>query len=306
MSFSSVSPKSGSSIQKSQSLTIVLKTSTAIESAQLWLGDSMIRVYGNSNGGSLSSDGKTWTVSIDASLLSSGRNSFLAQYWGEGDSGANELSFYYNAVTYTACGAPTVCRLSNTMSNGVSVTLSWSGATAGTSNAITGYEIQRSESSNGSTWGAWEALDITGATAYPVYPPETSGNYYRFRVRTQGKAGSTYYSAWKVSANTLRKGHDALAGFADTPLVVGETPVKALHMLELQERVNTLRSFYGLSAYAFSSIENDGLAGWTKHVSEIRAALDEVSASHEAWIVFSVNCPRADVIEQLRAVTLSL
>ena len=82
-------------------------------------------------------------------------------------------------------------------------------------------------------------------------PPETAGNYYQFRVRTRGSAGSSYYSGWKTSTNTLRKGHEALEGFSDSPLTAGMT-VKALHMEELQDRVNTLRGFYGLSAYAFT------------------------------------------------------
>lgn len=214
-------------------------------------------------------------------------------------------------VPTTACywedGA--ACSVNDTLSTG-NVTLSWSGATAGTANAITGYEVQRCESSNGSTWGSWAALTTTTATSLSVAPPATPGNYYKYRVRTLGAAGSAYYSGWKESTNTLRRDHAALAGFTDPTLTAGVSPVKALHMTELHARVNTLRTFYGLSAYAFSPIDARGIAGWTDHVNEIRAAIEGVCTSsgktHEAWISFSVNCPRADVISQLRAVVLAL
>lgn len=219
--------------------------------------------------------------------------------------GSGTATFDYEVIPYTACGAPTVCKLDKALSTGENVTLSWSGATAGTANAVTGYEVQRAESVDGVSWGAWAALTVTTSSALSVAPPATCGNYYRYRVRTRGAAGSAYYSAWKTCANTLRRDHAPLEGFTDSPIIAGTTPVKALHMLELQERVNTLRAFYGLSAYAFSPIDARGIAGWTDHVEEIRTALDEIGKEHDAWIDIPVNRPRADVLEQLRAVVLA-
>ena len=83
-------------------------------------------------------------------------------------------------------------------------------------------------------------------------------------------------------------------------------------MQELQSRVNTLYSFYGLGTYNFTTITEGttSLAGWTAHVNQIRAAIEDVcnasGKTHESWISFSVNCPRADVIQQLRSVILAL
>ena len=226
-----------------------------------------------------------------------------------------EVSITVSYDTYTACGAPTACAVNKTLSTG-NVTLSWSGAKAGTGNAITGYEVQRAESSNGSTWGSWTTLQTVSTTAtsgsLSVAPPSTAGNYYKYRVRTRGAAGSSYYSGWKESTNTLRKDHATLAGFTDATLTAGTTPIKALHMQELQARVATLRAFYGLSAYGFTNIVagQTSLAGWTAHVLEIRAAIDEVAnkagKTHAAWLAITENKPRADVIEQLRNVVLSL
>lgn len=113
---------------------------------------------------------------------------------------------WYNPVS--ACGAPTSCSVNSTLAEG-NVTLSWSGATNGTGNAISSYEIQYSDSSNNSTWGSWTALTTVSTTAtsgsVSVSPPSTRGYYRRFQVRTRGTAGSGYYSGWKVSTNSVRK-----------------------------------------------------------------------------------------------------
>lgn len=111
-------------------------------------------------------------------------------------------------LLYTACGAPTSCSVSSTVAEG-NVTLSWSGASSGTNNSITSYEIQYSDSSNNSTWGSWTALTTVSTSAtsgsVSVAPPATRGYYRRFQIRTLGSAGSSYYSAWKVSTNSVRK-----------------------------------------------------------------------------------------------------
>jgi hypothetical protein len=95
----------------------------------------------------------------------------------------------------TAAGAPTACSVNQTVAEG-NVTLSWSGASGGTNNAISSYEIQYSDSSNNSTWGSWTALTTVTTTAtsgsVSVAPPTTRGNYRRFQVRTRGVAGASY------------------------------------------------------------------------------------------------------------------
>ncbi|WP_255575492.1 phage tail protein [Caproiciproducens faecalis] len=113
-----------------------------------------------------------------------------------------------SALLTTACTAPTSCSVSPVLSEG-GVTLSWSGALGGISNAISSYEIQYSDSTDNSTWGAWTALATVDTTAtsgsVATSPPSTRGNYRRFQVRTRGTAGASYYSAWKVSTNSVRR-----------------------------------------------------------------------------------------------------
>lgn len=231
-----------------------------------------------------------------------------------GYSSADEYVYeQFNFWMITNCRKPTSPKLSATLSRDA-VKLSWGAGNAGTNNSVTGYDVQRRESTDGNNWGSWEKVPNSPVTIteISVSPPNTAGSYYQFRVRTRGSAGSNYYSKWVTSTNTLRRKWDAFGAWTDDPLVVGETPIKAIHMQELQSRVSTLRTFYGLGTYNFATITagTTSLAGWTTHVNQIRTAIEDVcnasGKTHENWISFSVNCPRADVIQQLRSVILAL
>ena len=112
-------------------------------------------------------------------------------------------------VSYSSCGAPTSLSLAATSSTGGNVRLSWSGATAGTENSITGYEVQRRESTDNSSWGSWFSLGTTTNTYMDVAPPTTAGSYYQYQVQTRGSAGASYYSSWKTSSNTLQRAYTA-------------------------------------------------------------------------------------------------
>lgn len=121
----------------------------------------------------------------------------------------------------TACEAPTSLSLAVTSSTGSSVRLSWRGANAGTNNSISGYEIQRRESADGSSWGSWSSLGVTASTYTNVAPPTTAGNYYQYQVRTLGSAGASYNSGWRISSNTLRRSYTACG--APTSCVIDST-----------------------------------------------------------------------------------
>lgn len=106
----------------------------------------------------------------------------------------------------TDCGAPGDVALDDTYAVSGQVTLRWSAGTDGTLNPVTGYGIERSESADGgTTWGDWTALATTATTSVDVDIPSVVGHQYRFRVRTQGSAGSSYYSGYTVSSNTIEK-----------------------------------------------------------------------------------------------------
>ena len=101
---------------------------------------------------------------------------------------------------------------------------------------------------------------------------------------------------------------EPLAEYTDPEIIAGETPIKAVHMLELRENINIIRAGHGLAAWGFAQIVPGytSLGGWLDHINEMRAAIDETGAAHEDWILLEVNCPRADVIQQLRRVVAAL
>ena len=99
-----------------------------------------------------------------------------------------------------------------------------------------------------------------------------------------------------------------LETYTDPEIIAGETPIKAVHMLELQENINIIRQGYALSDYKFSAIRAGytSLGGWADHIREMRAAIDAIGESHEAWLTITENKPRADVMAQMRRVVDAL
>lgn len=65
--------------------------------------------------------------------------------------------------------------------------------------------------------------------------------------------------------------------FTDDPIVAGTTPLRAVHVLEMRNRVNALRARRGLEPRVWT---DDGLDGATLvkavHLNEVRSALEEV------------------------------
>ena len=113
-------------------------------------------------------------------------------------------------ITYTPpapCRQPTNITVSPSVAE-TTATLTWSGAAGGGANSITGFEIEFSDSSDGESWSAWQALAIvassSGSGSRTVDPPPIRGEYRRFRIRTRGTLGEAYYSEWATSGN-LRK-----------------------------------------------------------------------------------------------------
>ena len=210
---------------------------------------------------------------------------------------------YGKPIFYTACGAPTSPAVSQTLSRGA-VTLSWGAGSAGTNNSVTGYDVQRRLSSDGSSWGSWETVSgspVTG-TSLSVSPPSTVGNYYQFRVRTRGSAGSGYYSGWVTSTNTLRRKWDAFGAWTDATLTPRVTPIRAVHLTQLQERIAVIRAFYGLSAYSFTAVtaRKTKIATWAALIGDLRSAVDGITTNHAAWNTLEAGKPRIAHITQLR------
>lgn len=113
------------------------------------------------------------------------------------------ISAEYAAATskvYTACSAPTILSLSATLANaGTSVTLSWSGAVAGTNNPVSGYAIYRSTTAG----GTYTLLGTAASTSYAVTAHTTEGSAYYYKVAAVGtKVG--FYSGLSGVYVTLK------------------------------------------------------------------------------------------------------
>lgn len=96
-------------------------------------------------------------------------------------------------------------------------------------------------------------------------------------------------------------------GWTDDPLVLGETFVKAVHMTELQQWTAVLSEYAdnGTPTFTEAVPGETSLSQWLSQVQEIRAVLDVISPNHEAWIDVRSNCPRADVMTQLREIIVA-
>lgn len=208
------------------------------------------------------------------------------------------------------CAPPRNLALSTAATSGTSATLTWEAGGGGTHNALSYYQIARAESADGATWGERTiySANVGNVTTYSVPAPAQFGHRYRYYVRAVGAKGEGYASAWAECAQTLEKLRPDMSTYTDPTITPGETPIKAVHITELQTNVNLLRASMGLTEYAFSAIRAGytSLAGWSSHIAELRAALDEITTTHEAWLEITENKPRADVLLQLRQVVASI
>ena len=141
-------------------------------------------------------------------------------------SGTVTLSSY----TYTACKPPSTITLSSSIAEG-NVTLSWSGASAGTYNAIAGFKISYQDSSDNTNWGTaalWTTISVMAtSSSTSVSPPSTRGYYRRFIVQTLG-AISGYDSAEATSGSLRKNRAPNPPAFMTGTVTYGTTPLVRL------------------------------------------------------------------------------
>lgn len=102
---------------------------------------------------------------------------------------------------FTKCGAPT--NVSGTLPYNGWITLTWGAGSDGVENAVSAYDIQYQDSSDGQTWGNWTTANpgqvAAGTLTTQEWNNPTNGQYRRFRVRTVGAQGADWASDWVVS-----------------------------------------------------------------------------------------------------------
>ena len=272
-----------------------------------------------------STNGSTWgswatltTTAADKTTMSARPPSTPGNYYKYrvrtlGEAGSSYYSGWVESSSLKRnppdkCTEPSGVKLSSATSTGNNVTLSWTAGKGGNDNAFSYYQVARKLSTDGKTFGTVEMVKTTTETSLSVAPPVPYGSYYRYYVRTVGTAGISYASSWATCSSTLQKVRPKLTAYTDTTITAGTTPVKAVHMTELQSNINALRQGLGLAAYSFTAIKAGytGLGAWNAHIREMRTAIDGITTSHEAWLKLGENRPRADVLMQLRRVVASI
>ena len=179
--------------------TVTLKTSS-----EKWSGGS--------SSGNLKS---TQSVSVTCPSTSGGTKQTVTfqvvnSYGSAGDVKTADYYVTSPALLSTDCTAPTTFTASSNNFE-TDVTLTWSGAKSGTNNSIESYLIRYRTSSNNSTWGSWTDLTTVSSTStsgnktIDMSSKVSRGYYVQFAIRTQGKAGSSYYSSWAYSSSIRRK-----------------------------------------------------------------------------------------------------
>lgn len=164
---------------------------------------------------------------------------------------------YKKDYSYTACGAPSNLKSNNTNPTiGQTITLSWTAGTAGTNNSVTGYELYYSTNS-GSTYNLISSSIGASTTSYSYTVPRTPGEI-RFRIRTKGSAGSSYYSGYNYSSNyqiiTIKQANPPTAGTVTATLInSGSSGGKAFSISWAGFAGNTYNPISGYSLYYKSS-----------------------------------------------------
>lgn len=176
----SITINDASSIYIGEGQTATLKwsgasagTNNAIAGYLVYVGDSLYADVGSS------------TTSTNVPSYGGGEHKWKVVTKGTHSNSA--ASTTVSCFTYTATSAPTSVSLAaTTVDAGASTTLSWSGAKAGTYNAITGYHVYRATSENGA-YSVLTAVESTSTAANTtVNAPSTMGNKYYYKVYTIG------------------------------------------------------------------------------------------------------------------------
>ena len=127
--------------------------------------------------------------------------------WGQCVYPSGSFTITLPTIT-TACTAPTVFTITPDKTSSIfesTVKFNWSGAKGGINNAINKYLVRYRTSSDNKTWSGWSDLGSkamttsSGSSARDMSAKVSRGHYVQFAIRTQGTAGSSYYSGWTFS-----------------------------------------------------------------------------------------------------------
>jgi hypothetical protein len=144
------------------------------------------------------------------------------------------------------------------------ITLAWE-PSPGT---VAGYRVYY-----GVTPGVYTLTVDAGTQTTRTIQGLTGGVRYYFVVRAYSSAGLE-----SANSNEVNAVPDSLLSFTDDPLLPGVHQMKAVHMTELQGRINGLRKTRGLAAMSWTPLAAGTIIS-AAHVSQLRSALNAVYQS---------------------------
>jgi hypothetical protein len=207
-----------------------------------------------------------------------------------------ETSWALCMLTNLPPSMATVAPATGPTSGGTLVTVTGSGFTSPVSVAF------------GDAWGT-AATAVDSKTVQVRTPPHVAGSV-NVRVRILDGQEVTLRSAFTY------EGSSSPPVFIDDPLVPGVTAIRAVHVVELRQRVDELRARFGLAAFMWSDATlSPGTASVRAiHVVELRAALAAAYTAAgrsspiytDAALVAGVTPVRAAHISELRAAVVAL
>lgn len=158
---------------------------------------------------SLSSTTTSGSLTVTAPTTNGSAYYYKVSTVGTLDGYDSDMSVSYATLTcsYNAVGAPTsVSIATSNVSPGAKVTLSWSGATVGDNNTITGYKVYRAESADGpyslyfaNEWVTPPPDGVSTAGSCEVIAPADNGITHYYKVQTLGELGNSDLSSTYAS-----------------------------------------------------------------------------------------------------------
>ena len=171
---------------------------------------------------------------------------------------------------------------------------------------------------DGDVAATWRELGSQGRAAPPL-PAAASEGGAPGAGGTAGAApggAAARAQAGGMAARAQADGTAAPAAFTDDPLVPGETPVRAVHLLELRSRIDALRRRAGLPPFGWTDakVVPGATPARALHLLELRSALGEAYAAAgrpapgytDAAVTPGLTAMRALHLLELRRAVLAL
>lgn len=162
--------------------------------------------------------------------------------------------YVQNAAQLAQLPAPT---LTSAVGAATSATLTWAGVQGAAK-----YQIWR-----GTGGGSRQLITPAPVSALTYMDSGLAPGFYNYAVRALNEAGE----AASIDSNV---DYAWVGSFTDDPLLVGETAVKASHVLELRSRINELRVIAGLSSFTYTNPVSVGSVIYVSDITDLRTALD--------------------------------